>query len=336
MPRNGSGTMSRDNGNFQGSTTWGDQAASNATISSSQHDTHDQDLADELTNSVAVDGQSTMSGNLKMGGNKVTGVAAGTTSTDAATIGGTETLTGKTLTSPTITTPVIMQVNDTNGNELFKMTATTSAVNELTVANAATGNAPTITASGGDTNVDLNLVPKGAGNVQIGGVDTFAGPILGTPTDMTNSGADDLTSADYTGIPSWAKKVTIMFAGVSGSGTSGIIIQLGDSDGFETSGYLGTGGSITGSPVVANYTTGMGISSGNAAAAVYHGKMTLSLLDSSTNTWVGTGIFGRSDATAAQISGHSKSLSGALTQVRITHVNGSDTFDAGKTNIQYE
>ena len=78
---------------------------------------------------------------------------------------GTQTLTNKTLTSPKIGTSIL----DTNGNELFKLTATSSAVNELTFANAATGNAPAFTASGGDTNVDINLVPKGSGVVQQNG-----------------------------------------------------------------------------------------------------------------------------------------------------------------------
>jgi len=77
---------------------------------------------------------------------------------------GTQTLTNKTLTSPKIGTSVL----DTNGNELMLLTATSSAVNEITLANAATGNAPSITASG-ETNVSLNLVPKGTGQVQING-----------------------------------------------------------------------------------------------------------------------------------------------------------------------
>ena len=74
---------------------------------------------------------------------------------------GTQTLTNKTLTSPAIGT----KISDTNGNELINFTATGSAVNEITLANAATGNAPTITASG-ETNVSLNLVPKGTGTLQ--------------------------------------------------------------------------------------------------------------------------------------------------------------------------
>jgi len=75
----------------------------------------------------------------------------------------TQTLTNKTLTSPIIGT----DLRDTNSNELIKVTATASAVNEITVANAATGSGPTISATGGDTNVDINLTPKGSGEVDV-------------------------------------------------------------------------------------------------------------------------------------------------------------------------
>jgi hypothetical protein len=81
--------------------------------------------------------------------------------TGDVTLTGTQTLTNKTLTSPAIGT----KISDTNGNELINLTATSSAVNEITLANAATGNAPSITASG-ETNVSLNLVPKGSGVLQ--------------------------------------------------------------------------------------------------------------------------------------------------------------------------
>jgi hypothetical protein len=82
---------------------------------------------------------------------------------------GTQTLTNKTLTSPTITDPIINEINDSNGNEEIIFTATGSAVNELTIANAATGNNPNITASGSDTNIGINLTPKGIGEITFNG-----------------------------------------------------------------------------------------------------------------------------------------------------------------------
>jgi hypothetical protein len=76
---------------------------------------------------------------------------------------GTQTLTNKTLTSPKIGTSIL----DTNGNELFLLTATGSAVNEITYNNAATGNKPTLTASGDDTNIGVSIQPKGSGTITI-------------------------------------------------------------------------------------------------------------------------------------------------------------------------
>lgn len=94
--------------------------------------------------------------------------------TDAVDLGlvnltGAQTLTNKTLTSPTINDPIINKINDSNGNEEIIFTATASAVNEITVTNAATGNNPNITASGSDTNIGINLTPKGVGEITFNG-----------------------------------------------------------------------------------------------------------------------------------------------------------------------
>jgi hypothetical protein len=81
------------------------------------------------------------------------------------TLTGTQTLTNKTLTAPKIGTSIL----DTNGLQLFLLTATSSAVNEFTVANAAAGAGPTLSATGDDTNVDINITPKGTGVAAVGG-----------------------------------------------------------------------------------------------------------------------------------------------------------------------
>jgi hypothetical protein len=144
------------------------------------------------------------------------------------------------------------------------------------------------------------------------------------------------TSIDFTSIPSWVKRVTVMFSGVSTNGTSVIQIQLGDSGGIETSGYLGAAGFVqnAGSSGAANFTSGFAITSAVSAASVYHGSMVLTLLGS--NQWVANGAFGRSDAAIPNFGQGSKTLSDVLTQVRITTVNGTDAFDAGSINILYE
>jgi len=101
---------------------------------------------------------------------------------------GTQTLTNKTLTSPKIGTSIL----DTNGAELFKLTATSSAVNEITYNNAATGNKPTFTASGDDTNIGVSIQPKGSGTVTIDALtfpaaDGSSGQILQTDGSGTLS-----------------------------------------------------------------------------------------------------------------------------------------------------
>ena len=80
----------------------------------------------------------------------------------------TDTLTNKTLTSPTINTPKIgTSINDTTGNEVIKITATGSAVNELTIANGASTTGPTLSATGGGANLNIIMTPKGTGSVEL-------------------------------------------------------------------------------------------------------------------------------------------------------------------------
>jgi hypothetical protein len=95
------------------------------------------------------------------------------------TLTGVETLTNKTLTAPKIANGGF--VADANGNEQIIFTTTASAVNELTVVNSATGNAPEISSTGGDTDIDLKITPKGSGNVLLSGIVTAKGD--GSSTD---------------------------------------------------------------------------------------------------------------------------------------------------------
>jgi hypothetical protein len=143
------------------------------------------------------------------------------------------------------------------------------------------------------------------------------------------------TSIDFTGIPSWVKRITVMFSGVSTSGTSPVRIQLGDAGGTENTGYLGYTSALGTSAIAnsANLAAGFDLSR-TLAAAVRHGKAEFVKLDG--NTWAANGFFGSSDSVTSEIFGGSKTLSDTLTQVRITTVNGTDTFDAGTINILYE
>jgi hypothetical protein len=145
------------------------------------------------------------------------------------------------------------------------------------------------------------------------------------------------TSIDFTGIPSWVKRITVMFGGVSTSGTSIPMIQLGNSSGIEATGYAGSAGFVTGAGSnAATYTDGFRLNQAHAASTVFHGNAVLALLSSASNTWAMSFVGAYSNSGVLKISGGSKSLSDDLTQVRLTTVNGTDTFDAGSVNIMYE
>lgn len=147
---------------------------------------------------------------------------------------------------------------------------------------------------------------------------------LGTEVASTSG-----TSIDFTGIPSWVTRIEVNFVGVSTNGASNWLIQVGDSGGIETTGYLGSGSA--GTP--ANFTTGYGLPFGGAANTG-HGTVVLTLQDAAQFTWVASGNVALSDAAAVAVTAGSKSLSAALDRVRITTVNGTDAFDAGAINIR--
>ena len=167
-------------------------------------------------------------------------------------------------------------------------------------------------------------------NTTIAGNLTLTGNASGILKSGTAVASTSGTSIDFTGIPSTAKRITVMFSGVSTNGASFKRVQLGDSGGIETTGYLG---SDSQNATPATTTGGFDIAS-NAAADVIHGAMII--MNITGNTWVCMAMTGKSDAGTIHTGGFSKSLSDVLTQVRITTVNGTDTFDAGTINILYE
>jgi hypothetical protein len=147
-------------------------------------------------------------------------------------------------------------------------------------------------------------------------------------TSGTSQASTSGTSIDFTGIPSWVKRVTVLFSGVSLSSTANILVQLGAGS-VQNTGYVG--GTINQTPTVTNSTAGFIISTGNAAASM-NGALQVSTLGS--NIWAATGAFGRADAAFATTAG-SVTLSGTIDRVRIT-TTSTDTFDAGTINILYE
>ena len=154
---------------------------------------------------------------------------------------------------------------------------------------------------------------------------------------QTSVAASSQTAIDFTGIPSWVNRVTVMFSGLSTSGTSAVVIQLGDSGGIEVTGYLGSvtsfnAAALTTSTVSASIPVETG--SIPVAAALRNGAVSIQRITG--NNYAATGSVGQSQTTANTLISVAKSLSDALTQVRITTANGTDTFDAGSVSISWE
>lgn len=154
-------------------------------------------------------------------------------------------------------------------------------------------------------------------------------PTLGTP-QATTSG----TEFDFT-IPSWATEIAVLFGGCSLSGTENFLVQIGDAGGVEPSGYDSSSFHVADAAATAGLssTAGFIVRAAVAGTGTY-GRLTLTLIDSSTFTWEAAGVFHRNGTLRGTIAAGEKSLSAALTTVRITRT-GADTFDAGKVNVRY-
>lgn len=165
-----------------------------------------------------------------------------------------------------------------------------------------------------------------------GQVATFAGNVSGVIKSGTAVASTSGTLIDFTGIPSTAKRITVMLNGVSTNGTSSPMIQLG-SGSVETTGYACASATISATPGVTLYTTGFTIRSGSASAALL-GSFVLTNINS--NSWVCSGIFGDTGTTTSYTVNGSKAVTSTLDRIRITTVNGTDIFDAGSINILWE
>jgi hypothetical protein len=218
------------------------------------------------------------------------------TPSNIVTAASTTTLTNKTLTAPTI--------------------ASANLTTALTLAGAAGTNGQVLTSAGSGLPTWTTIA---------------AGFTLGTPVASTSG-----TSIDFTGIPAGVKQIVVSFDGVSTNGSSRKLIQLGDSGGIETSAYTSASSHLfSGSLSGANSASGFLIKSETASERL-RGSMTITLVNSSTNTWAASGVFADSDGGDSTFtSGGSKALSAVLDRVRITTVNGTDTFDNGQINIAY-
>lgn len=160
--------------------------------------------------------------------------------------------------------------------------------------------------------------------------ETIAMPMMRLLTSQdTTSG----TFKEFT-IPSWAKKITIVFKGVSTNGTSKLRVRIGSGT-VETSGYVGSSlGSNTSVVANATFTDGFDFNDGASIGSTRSGK--LELLNMGSNIWSANGMIGQTDQARMAFIAGDKTISGILNKVSFTTANGTDIFDNGTVNILVE
>lgn len=134
------------------------------------------------------------------------------------------------------------------------------------------------------------------------------------------------TAVDFTGIPSWVKRITVMFSDISLNATDDLLVQIGDSGGIETTGYT------SGSQSAVNSTIGYIIRIGFGTRSL-NGAMYISNINS--NSWISIHS-GNIGSLNDVYGGGTKTLSSTIDRIRVTSVTGTSTFDAGTINISYE
>lgn len=213
-----------------------------------------------------------------------------------------------------------------------KLQGNASGTGSITLFSPNTNNNQTVTLPDATTTMvgtdaTQTLTNKTLTSPTISGTPVMSASVITSGTaQATTSG----TTITFTGIPSWAKRITVMFNGVSTNGSSTLLVQVG-SGSLTTSGYSGC---------ASNAGTNTNLSSGflynvtNSAAWAHNGIMIISTLGS--NIWSAFSIDGFTGAASVQFMGGVVSLAGALDRVALTTTNGTDTFDAGSINILYE
>lgn len=200
----------------------------------------------------------------------------------------------------------------TGGSSSLKLNGSTSGTTTLS---------PSATASGTIT------LPAGTGTVAVNGVSSSV--VSGTAVAATSG-----TSIDFTSIPSWVKRITVMFNNISTSGTNSLSVKAGTSGGIDSTNYTSNRGVINNTSVfVISTTTSFDLASFATAAILNKGHIILTNI--SGNIWVASGCITDSGTQMSGFAG-TVSLTGVLTTIRVTSIGSTDTFDAGSVNIFYE
>jgi hypothetical protein len=161
---------------------------------------------------------------------------------------------------------------------------------------------------------------------------TDAGTAPGRAVTATPQNSTSGTAISFGGIPSWAKTITLSLSNVSTTGTNDLLVHIGTSGGYESTGYQG---SVQQLNATANtFTTGFQLVNSLASTSVVHGAVTLTHVGS--NRWVATSTLGFSNAAAMMSMGGQKLLSATLDRIQLTTVGGTDAFDGGVVGLHYD
>ena len=163
-------------------------------------------------------------------------------------------------------------------------------------------------------------------------------PVSGTISPLVSGTAvasTSGTSIDFTGIPSWVKRITVMLSGVSLSGTSALRLRIGAGS-IETTGYTGMALRSVSSGSVGTATFSLGYDSSGIGVAASSSSGHFILTNLSGNIWVVSANIGMADASTMNTITGTKTTATTLDRLSVTTVNGTDTFDAGSINIMYE
>ena len=219
---------------------------------------------------------------------------------------------------------------ETNGSERLRvdssgnlLVGTASGSNTLTVDGTVGGTilATQAEAEAGTNNTKLMTPLR---------VAQAARPVFSTSVSPTSG-----VLVDFTSIPSWARRVSVLFTGMSTSGTSGINLRLGTASAFATTGYTAARSSFSASAVTTSVeSAGFFITNVGDATALITGR--IDLVNAYSNTWVASGNYSIPNLTRATIIAGFIDLSDVLTRIRLISSNGTDTFDAGTINISWE
>ena len=194
-----------------------------------------------------------------------------------------------------------------------------------------------VTGSGSGANaitIDASQVVTIPGNLTVSGTLSASGGVSGGIRSGTAVASTSGTSIDFTSLPTGIKRITVMLNGVSLSGSSNILIQIG-SGSVSSSGYASSSVTAVNASGSSGATSTAGfIETIGSASNIIYGHMVITNI--TATTWVASHYHGYAVAAGSCGGGSSPSLSGALDRVRITTVNGTNTFDAGSINIFYE